>query len=283
MRIELPEFSLVILVGASGSGKSTFASQHFLPTEVVSSDACRKMIVDDENALDINDEAFDLLHTIVSKRLKAKRLTVIDATNVQPQARRSLLMLARRYHCLPVLVVFNVHEKICQERNQERSDRTLPKHVIRNHCRQLKSSLRKLKREGFRYIHKLESVEVIENVEIARQKLWVDKRDETGPFDIVGDVHGCYDELHTLLLELGYQIEETQTEKGLTFVVQTPPERKAIFVGDLVDRGPDSPRVLRLVMDMVDAGQAICVPGNHDVEFHRYLQGKLCSKCIITI
>src|SRR6202012_3772978 len=98
--------------------------------------------------------------------------------------------------------------------------------------------------------------------------LWTDRRGEHGPFDIIGDVHGCHTELVALLGELGYRMGEG----GLT---ATQPEgRRAIFVGDYCDRGPDTPAVLRLVMSMAAAGDAICLPGNHDVKLSRALRGR---------
>src|SRR5216117_1137639 len=127
----IPTPSLVALVGISGSGKSTFARRHFLPTEVLSSDYCRGLVSDDEKSQDATKDAFELLHYIARKRLAAGRLTVVDATNVQPEARKPLVALAREYHCLPVAIVLNVSEKTCQERNRERPDRTFGSHVIR--------------------------------------------------------------------------------------------------------------------------------------------------------
>src|ERR1700759_2414396 len=100
MNISIPELSLILLVGPSGSGKSTFARKHFLPTEVVSSDACRGMVSDNENDQSATGDAFELLHVIVGKRLALGRLTVVDATNVQPESRQPLVALAREHHCL---------------------------------------------------------------------------------------------------------------------------------------------------------------------------------------
>src|SRR6202163_264634 len=98
--ITIPNLSLVVLIGPSGSGKSTFARKHFLPTEILSSDACRGMVSDDENNQAVTNEAFALLHFIAAQRLALGRLTVIDATNVQPEARKPLVELARKHHCL---------------------------------------------------------------------------------------------------------------------------------------------------------------------------------------
>lgn len=255
MRIEVPEFSLVLLMGASGSGKSSFARKHFLATETISSDFCRGLVSDDENDQACSSHAFEILHTIVAKRLELARLTVVDATHVQPEARRPLLSLARKYHVLPCVVVFDLPEELCQERNALRPDRQFGPHVVRNHSRALRRSLRDLKAEGFRYIYKLHSVEDVDRAEVVRNKVWNDKREETGPFDIIGDIHGCLPELEALLERLGS-------------------ERKLIFLGDLVDRGPDSPGVLRRVMGLVREGRALCVPGNHDVKLLKYLNGK---------
>jgi protein phosphatase len=270
MKISIPELSLVLLIGPSGSGKSTFGRKLFLPTEVVSSDACRGLVADNENDQSATGDAFDLLQEIVRKRLSRGKLTVIDATNVQPESRKPLVELAREYHVLPVAIVFDLSERICQDRNADRADRQFGPHVIHNQIQQMRRSLRGLEREGFRYVHKLGSPDEIEAVTIERQPLWNNRRDEHGPFDIIGDVHGCLDELLELMALLGYQVERSDKE----FVITPPDGRKLAFVGDLVDRGPATPGVLRLVMTMVRAGQAFCVPGNHDVKLVRALKGR---------
>src|SRR4029078_5503572 len=96
--------------------------------------------------------------------------------------------------------------------------------------------------------------------------------DQTGPFDVIGDVHGCRSELETLLEHLGYAL--LRDDHGRPVDAIPPSGRRAVFVGDLVDRGPDSPGVLRLVMGMVAAGHALCVPGNHENKLVRALQGR---------
>ena len=270
MKITIPELSLVLLIGPSGSGKSTFARTHFKPTEVLSSDFCRGLVADNENDQTVTGEAFEILHFIARKRLALGRLTVIDATNVQPESRKSLVELAREFHVLPVALVFNFPEKVCQERNRNRPDRDFGPHVIRNQSQQLRRSLRGLEREGFRHVHVFGDPADVEGLEIERQPLWNNLRHEHGPFDIIGDVHGCFDEMNTLLQQLGYEIEP----EGAEYRVVPPDGRRAVFVGDLVDRGPKIPDVLRLVMGMVKAGTAFCVPGNHDVKLMRKLRGK---------
>lgn len=271
MKITIPELSLVVLIGPSGSGKSTFAHKFFKPTEVLSSDFFRGLVSDDENSQAATKDAFEVLHYIAAKRLAAGKLTVIDATNVQPEARKPLIALAREYHCMVVAIVLNIPEKLCLDRNRQRPDRKFGPHVVRQQSMQMRRSLRDLQREGFRYTFVLSSAEQVENVEVERQALWSNLRHLSGPFDIIGDVHGCFDELHELLIRLGYEINPAG-EKD--FEVSHPEGRTAIFLGDLGDRGPDTPGVLHLVMDMVDAGVAYCVPGNHDVKLLRKLKGR---------
>ncbi|WP_327352703.1 polynucleotide kinase-phosphatase [Streptomyces sp. NBC_01304] len=261
--LPVTDLSLVVLVGATGSGKSTFARKHFKPTEVISSDFCRGLVADDENDQGASRDAFDVLHYIAGKRLAAGRRTVVDATSVQSDSRKQLIELARKYDVLPIAIVLDVPEEVCAARNAARADRAgIPRRVIQRHQRELRRSLRHLEREGFRKVHVLRGVEEVEAAEISTEKRYNDLSHLTGPFDIIGDIHGCRSELDTLLGKLGY-------------VDGAHPEgRTAVFVGDLVDRGPDSPGVLRRVMAMVKSGNALCVPGNHENKFGRYLKGR---------
>ena len=276
MQIKIPKLSLVVLIGPSGSGKSTFARSHFKPTEILSSDACRGMVSDNENDQTVTNQAFEVLRFIAGKRLALGRLTVIDATNVQPEARKPLVELARQYHCLPVAIVLDLPEKLCLERNSQRAERDFGPHVIRNQKSQLRRSLRGLQREGFRHVFVLDSPEEVEASIIERVPLWNDKRDEHGPFDIIGDVHGCGEELEVLLARLGYVEARLDYDDPLwghrTFV--HPEGRRAVFLGDLVDRGPHTLQVVRLVRNMVVHSSALCVPGNHDLKLVRKLRGK---------
>ncbi|MFI1289761.1 polynucleotide kinase-phosphatase [Streptomyces sp. NPDC020792] len=261
--LPVTDLSLVVLVGASGSGKSTFARRHFKPTEVLSSDFCRGLVSDDENDQGATRDAFDVLHYIAGKRLAAGRRTVVDATSVQQDARRQLIDLAKSHDVLPIAIVLDVPEEVCAERNATRTDRAdMPRRVIRRHTRELRRSLRHLEREGFRKVHVLRGVDEVENASVVTEKRFNDLTHLTGPFDIIGDIHGCSAELETLLAKLGY-------DDGAH-----PEGRTAVFVGDLVDRGPDSPGVLRRVMSMVEAGDALCVPGNHENKYGRHLKGR---------
>lgn len=223
MNITIPELSLVVLIGASGAGKSTFARQHFKSTEILSSDFCRGLVSDDENDQSATNAAFDVLHYIASKRLSAAKLTVIDATNVQAEARKPLIALAREYHMLPVAIVLNMPEKLCVQRNQGRADRAFGAHVIQRQRQDLRGSLRHLEREGFRHVFVLTTSEEAESAAVTREPLWNNLKNEHGPFDIIGDVHGCYDELRTLLGTLGYQVADD-------YSVIAPQGRRAIFL-----------------------------------------------------
>ncbi|MDR0569414.1 MAG: polynucleotide kinase-phosphatase [Spirochaetaceae bacterium] len=268
MRIVIPNLCLTALVGASGSGKSTFAKTHFKPTEILSSDFFRGLVSDDETDQQATQAAFDCLYYVAEKRLSAGKLTVIDATNVQSHAREKLLALAKSQNIFAVAIVFDMDETLCIERNKLRGDRNFGAQVVRGHIRELRRSFRHLKKEGFRYVYALKSPEEASQAEIVRTKLWNDKTDDSGPFDIIGDVHGCYDELRALLEKLNYRVDPDAC-------TAVPPEnRKTVFLGDLCDRGPKNIQVLKLAMNMSEAGYALCVPGNHDVKLSRYLWGK---------
>ncbi len=272
MDIKIPELSLVFLLGPSGAGKSTFARKHFRPTEVLSSDFCRAMISDDESDQSVTPDAFEILHIIAEKRLARGRRTVIDATNVQVKARKTLLALARKYHALPVAIVLKTPQETCFDRNRNRSDRHVASHIIRQQCRDLERSVSLLKTEGFRKIYLLETPDKADHAKIRPQPMQNDRKKEHGPFDIVGDIHGCSDELIALLAHLGYDIRGDADSSVAS--VTHPKGRKAVFLGDLVDRGPKTPSVLRLVMRMVETGRAFCVPGNHENRLMRKLTGR---------
>ncbi|HET8615183.1 MAG TPA: polynucleotide kinase-phosphatase [Actinomycetales bacterium] len=268
--VGVPAMGLVVLVGVSGSGKSTFARQHFKPTEVVSSDFCRGLVADDENDQSATPDAFDVLHYIVGTRLRRGLLTVVDATNVQQSARAALVKLAKSHDVLVDAIVLDVPESVAAERNKTRADRDFGNHVIARQHRDLRRSLGRLKREGFRRVHVLRGTDELDAVEIVRERSWNDLRHLQGPFDVIGDVHGCASELRTLLTKLGWEIDD---ERDVATNARHPGGRTAVFVGDLVDRGPDTPGVLRLVMGMVESGAALCVSGNHEAKLVRALKG----------
>ena len=269
--LDIPALSLVVLVGASGSGKSTFARTHFGPYDTLSSDVFRGLVSNDESDQSATAAAFDALQHVAAKRLERGLLTVIDATSVQPDARRRLVELAKAHDVLPVAIVFDLPEALSVARNAERLDRSIPAGVVKRQSDQLRRGLRHLAKEGFRKVHVLRSAEEVEAATIVRTRLLNDRSDEHGPFDAIGDVHGCLREVEALLTRLGYEL--IRDEDGRAIDARHPQGRRVVFLGDLVDRGPDVVGVLRLAMGMVGSGQALAVAGNHEAKLVRTLRG----------
>ena len=264
--IRVPEGALVLLVGVSGSGKSTFAARHFASTEVLSSDVFRGLVSDDPNSQDATADAFDALHHLAGIRLRRGRLTVIDATNTQHASRAGLLALAREHDVLAVAIVLDLPEKLCAARS------AFGPKVVGRQRGELKRGLRKLRAEGFRVVTVLSDPDEIEQVVVERTPSYNDRRELHGPFDLIGDVHGCLTELTGLLEQLGWQV--VRDLAGTPITARPPAGRTAIFLGDLVDRGPDTPGVLRLAMGMVADGVALAIMGNHEQKLLRALRGR---------
>ncbi|MEO0891937.1 MAG: polynucleotide kinase-phosphatase [Pseudomonadota bacterium] len=276
--ITIPDFALIVLIGSTGSGKSSFARKHFLETEIVSSDTCRALVSDDETDLAATSDAFDLLNYTASIRLKRRLLTVIDATSVKREDRAKLVQLARTYHALPVALVLDIDPKICHERNQHRPNRDFGEHVTRNHSKALRRGLRGLQKEGFRQVQIMKSPEEVDALQIERQPLWTDNRGDHGPFDIIGDIHGCFDELIELLGDMGYHIDPFEEGSEDLIHARHPEGRTAFFVGDITDRGPRNMDALRLVMGMCEEGSGRCVIGNHDFKLNKWLKGRSATQ-----
>ena len=280
--LQIPEFALVLLMGPSGAGKSTFGRRHFLPSEVVSSDHCREMVCDDEGSQEANVEAFKILHMVVEARLKLGRFTVVDATNVEPEARRPLIALAKKYHAFAVAVVLDLPAELCIARNDNRVGRPQSQRYVEKQALNLRQSLKRLEKDGVRYVHIFKTPEAIESLTIEKQRLWTNRRDDHGLFDLIGDIHGCCDELRDLLAGLGYCAESVSvdtTKNGIitedtSEIYRHPEGRRVIFLGDFVDRGPKVLETAKLVMNMTAAGTALCVPGNHEVKLLKHLDGR---------
>lgn len=169
MLLRIPDGSLVLLIGAAGSGKSTFARKHFKNTEIVSSDALRAVVSDDEGDQSASADAFQLLRLIAAKRLRRGRLTVIDATNVQPSARKGLLALAAQNSAPASAIVFNLPAAICQARNLLRPHRLVSPEVIEKQVADLLGSLPGLKPEGFRSVYVMDNTEDIDYAQLQRE------------------------------------------------------------------------------------------------------------------
>ena len=170
VRIALHDRSLVLLIGPAGSGKTSFARAHFGPTEAISSDFCRALVADDENDQSATDAAFEVLHLVVHHRLRRRRLTVVDATNVKPADRRGLLELARKHGVPAVAVVFDIAEHVCMERDRARPGRTVGAAVIRRQRQAMLRSLPELQAEGFAVVYRLDSPEAVEDVSVERDR-----------------------------------------------------------------------------------------------------------------
>jgi protein phosphatase len=277
MTVRVPEFALVLLLGPSGCGKSSFARKHFKPTEILSSDFFRGMVSDDEMNQGASANAFELLHRACAMRLAAGRLTVIDATNVRADARKPFIEMARQYHAQTAVFAFDFDAEFCHARNQARAaERPFGPHVTRRHADDLRRALPRLEAEGFRRVFVLRTEEEVNATTVERYRLTVNRRAEAGPFDVIGDVHGCLSELALLLVKLGYSLARARDEDDREFwrVRPHPEGRRLVFVGDLCDRGPDTPGVYRLVRDAAARGLAFCVMGNHDDKLLNWLNGK---------
>ncbi|HEU5368957.1 MAG TPA: AAA family ATPase [Ktedonobacterales bacterium] len=263
--IRLPLGAMVVLVGPAGSGKSTWAARHFLPTQIISSDACRGMIADDESDQTVSRDAFRLLYFILNERLRRGLVTVVDSTALQPSVRAELLKIAAQHGRPAIAIVFALPTALNEQWNASR-DRRVPYGALERHWKNLDLSQKHLPTESFQTVHTFHSPE-----ELAASRVliggFIPERD-TPPFDMIGDVHGCYDELRALFAGLGYQWQET---------VQSyihPDGRLPVFVGDLTDRGPASLAVLKLVERMVSSDHALLVQGNHDNKLLRWLIGR---------
>ena len=164
--IAIPADALVVLIGVAGSGKSTFASRHFTPTQVLSSDAFRALIADDPTAQGATDDAFDLLHRVLEMRMRRGHLTVVDATNVEAWAREQLLSVARRHRRPCVAIVLDLPVDIALARNAARPAPRPPASALQRQARWLLDSMPALPHEGFGAVHRLHSTDEVDAVRI---------------------------------------------------------------------------------------------------------------------
>lgn len=274
MQVTINDYGLVVLIGPSGSGKTTFAAKHFRASEVLSSDHYRKVVGDDDRGATTTKDAFDMIEAIAARRLRSRRLAVIDATNVSPDHRKRYVALARREHAPLTAIAFDLSEQDCLAHNARRGDAARPEHAVRRQWRSMQRWHKRLSAEGYRRRYRLRSPEDAARATIVREPLSCDRRYLGGAFDLIGDVHACHEELEALLVRLGYEVVRNDTGAGPGYDTAPAPGRMAVFVGDLVDRGPDSARTLGLVMEMMDAGHALTIPGNHDNKLARALAGR---------
>lgn len=243
--MHIPEFSLVVIVGSTASGKQEFISRNFQTNEIFLLGA-------------------DDLYEKLSQRLAAMELTVIDMSDANEDQWQLIAKAAKRTYTQLIGIVLNKETSLPTSKGFSIDEQV--------NIREAKAQLRRV---GADINHVFDSPNQIELVNVIRERMPSDFREHRGPFDIIGDVHGCYDELVELLKRLGYDIETAWEEQQIQRIEVTPPEgRTLVFVGDLVDRGPKIAEVLALAMNMVGAGTALCVPGNHDDKLMRALKGR---------
>jgi len=267
--LAVPSPSLVLMVGPAGSGKTTFCRRNFPASAVVSSDDCRAAVAGEAADQTATPAAFALAHERVEDRLRRRRLAVLDATSLTPRARAVAIDLAARHHLPAVAIVLDVPTDVCVRQDAARADRRrVGRRVIDTHATALRAALETLPREGFRAVHHLRGARQPASRRVTLEPLPCDRSGDPGPFDIVGDVHGCLEELCRLLERLGYRRRSARGPYA------HPRGRRALFLGDLVDRGPSVIGTARLAMAMAAAGTALCVPGNHDADLAAILSGR---------
>jgi protein phosphatase len=256
--------TLIVLAGVSGVGKSTWANRLFPETAVVASDRCRAMISDSEEDQSATGAAFSLLNTIVTERLVYGRTTVVDSTALKARDRRKLVALASDAGAPAMLVLLRGDMNLWRAGQKQRiadGGRHVPDEVLHRMTSPYEETVKRiedgrvLSEEGFASAIALSRDEANAITRVQAPLSAIARRED---IDVIGDVHGCLAELRELLHMLGY------VDDGSGIPVH-PDGRCAVFVGDLVDRGPDSLGVMRLVAAMVDAGSAIIGSlGNHD-------------------
>lgn len=198
---------------------------------------------------EVVDRGSELWPAVAADRLARRELVVLDVSETALKQQVEILRLAKRFHAQPIAIVLSNPSGLPDLR-----------------------TVRSLDATGFRPTLLVRPAEA-DGLDIERKPLPCDLRHVHGPFDIIGDIHGCADELQELLGRLGYRVSFDGNADDKRADVTPPAGRRVVFVGDFVDRGPRSPDVLRIVMRMVEQGQAMAVPGNHDVKFLKWLRG----------
>lgn len=275
MEITIPEFAIVLLIGPSGSGKSTFASKHFSANEVLSERHFLEMAGYDGNRQAIADASRSLMAQMAQLRLQQRKTVVVDAELLSQDQRREWWRLAKKHHVRAVALLFDIPAQACIDRNAVRTETCPTPAQVRAQSLMMERTPHFLSEEGFKTQHRISAEVDMDEILLRIRPQHSNFRHVTGPMDIIGDVHGCFSELASLLDCLGYEVRSLSTDLAVApnFQVSHPDGRQLVFVGDYCDRGPDTPRVYRLVMDVVASGMGFCVPGNHDDKFLRWLRG----------
>ena len=249
MVIRLPETTLLVIAGVPSAVKDAFIKQNFPAGEV----------------LFLSSHGADTVLREAGDRLRRGLFTVIDTTYLAKEKILQLKALAKETDMQAAAVILDLPEGEIL-RSSAYPDNTASRKMIRYQAARIRETLAGCGKAGFQPVYVLSEADEIRSTRTEIYKPSCRKEEITGPFDIIGDIHGCRQELELLLDKLGW------IREGDAYI--HPEGRKAVFLGDLGDRGPDTPGVLKTVMAMVSAGNAYCVCGNHDDKLMRWLQGR---------
>ncbi|WP_214842457.1 polynucleotide kinase-phosphatase [Exiguobacterium sp. s150] len=285
MHIQLPYAGIVLLIGPSNSGKSTWLNQLIeieiiRPSEVVSSDDYRKLVGDVEHIdwkghppdeadslfetyQDISTEAFALMTLLIEARARLNKLTIIDATHLYASDRKKYIELAHRLHQPIYALVLDIAQPILLERDRLR-DFPRGGRRVKQQVQVFNREKRTIKREGFNQIHVISDVS---QVNVERENMNPLHLSSERGIDVIGDIHGCFDEFLELLERLGYR----PNDEGLYV---HPEGRVFLSLGDIMSRGPKSLETIEFFIRHVEADIAHMIDSNHGWKVFRWLEGR---------
>lgn len=247
--------SLIILVGVSGSGKSTFSHKNFPSSMIVSTDECRRMICGSHLNQRISDDAFDLFYTIIDKKLKNGYPAVADSTALKPKYRQRLLQIAKKYNYNSIILLFDIPLEVSISQDKKRGRTAVGKDIITKQYANLEKSKSQFSYEKH---DKLIVCDKPQNFSFRFTHPEVEKEDN-GPFDLIASLNGNYSKLRQLLNKLSYQ-NQTQSYAH-------PEKRKMIFMGDICNNASECYNTFDIVYNMWKNNNAYYVPGDkcHDL------------------
>ncbi|MCM3388149.1 polynucleotide kinase-phosphatase [Ureibacillus chungkukjangi] len=285
MEITLPYAGIVLLVGPSNSGKSSFLKQQInkgriLPSEVISSDDYRIRVGDvefidwshrwkdvSESLFDeyqrISQEAFSLMEATIEARCRLNKMSIVDATHLYADDRKRYIELGKKHHVPVMTLVLDVGQEELLERDKLRENPRGSKR-IKQQYQTFKREKRFIKKEGYLASYFISDVSEVEVIRKTQNPLHL----EVGNgIDIIGDIHGCYDEMIELLERLGY-------EKDHQSLYVHPEGRRFLSLGDIMSRGPESLKTMEFFMRHVNENLAYMIDSNHGWKIARWLEGK---------
>ncbi len=264
----IDENGLIVLCGPSLSGKTSFAKRWFRESELIALEKISSLLHPGSSPDESDPQARELLSSLVRQRLKANLLTVVDSKSLDSSFRRELVQLSREYQVTSYLLIMDFSPEEYLERYQSAS-RELDSVQIELEIYLTELASRSAYYEGFNAVYRWSQFGGQGPLPL-RKPLPI-RKELSGPFDIIGDIHGCYDELIALLRRMGY-LNDLGSPSWYH-----PEGRLAVFLGDLADRGPHSLAVIELVISMVESGNALYLPGNHCEKLARYFYGSKVS------